>query len=342
MQGAQIPFLVEELRSRVLHGLAKKKKKKTLQLGLQHSKGANRRVGSFKKLDCTSSSSVSIVELPRSPRLLVGGPQPLVILTGLCYGGKVGEGTLSSVHSAPIHLHSPYRFCCLPHKELYFRAMVTLFFDVKDWKNRDIPTLWYYKDWDLCTYIPLCSLLSHVWLFVTLWTVPWQPPLSVGILQGGILEWVAMLSSWGPSQPRDLTHLSHISCIGRQMGSLPLVPPGKPPVDNPTGWICTGLRKEEMSPFSFLVSITFRVSRATVFQTLGISCYGLRPAWTWKKGGFPDAIPSVLVETNVLSFFKLRILSICGSVPLERYTKQEYICCWRQVHSAETHLGRRV
>ena len=132
MQGAQIPFLVEELRSRMLHGLAKKKKKKTLQLGLQHSKGANRRVGSFKKLDCTSSSSVSIVELPRSPRLLVGGPQPLVILTGLCYGGKGGEGTLPSVHSAPIHLHSPYRFCCLPHKELYFRAMVTLFFDVKD------------------------------------------------------------------------------------------------------------------------------------------------------------------------------------------------------------------
>ena len=36
-----------------------------------------------------------------------------------------------------------------------------------------------------------------------------------GILQARILEWVAMPSSRGSSQPRDWTHVSYISCIGR-------------------------------------------------------------------------------------------------------------------------------
>ena len=35
-------------------------------------------------------------------------------------------------------------------------------------------------------------LVSCVRLFVTLWAVALQAPLSVGILQAGILEWVAI------------------------------------------------------------------------------------------------------------------------------------------------------
>ena len=35
------------------------------------------------------------------------------------------------------------------------------------------------------------------------------------ILQARILEWVAMLSSRGSSQPEDQTHVSYVSCIGR-------------------------------------------------------------------------------------------------------------------------------
>ena len=38
-----------------------------------------------------------------------------------------------------------------------------------------------------------------------------------GILQVRILEWVAMPSSRGPCPPRDQTHVSYISCIGRQV-----------------------------------------------------------------------------------------------------------------------------
>ena len=36
-----------------------------------------------------------------------------------------------------------------------------------------------------------------------------------GILQARILEWVAMPSSRASSRPREQTHVSYISCIGR-------------------------------------------------------------------------------------------------------------------------------
>ena len=50
--------------------------------------------------------------------------------------------------------------------------------------------------------------LSRVRLFATPWTVAHQTLLSMGILQAKMLEWVAMPSSRGPSQLRDLTQVS--------------------------------------------------------------------------------------------------------------------------------------
>ena len=47
------------------------------------------------------------------------------------------------------------------------------------------------------------------------------------ILQAIILEWVAISSSRRSSRPKDRTHVSYITCIGRQV-FLPLAPPGKP------------------------------------------------------------------------------------------------------------------
>ena len=47
-----------------------------------------------------------------------------------------------------------------------------------------------------------------------------------GILQASTLEWVAMLSSRGSSQPRDRTHMSCISCV--EGGFIIAEPPGKP------------------------------------------------------------------------------------------------------------------
>ena len=49
--------------------------------------------------------------------------------------------------------------------------------------------------------------LSRVQLFATPWTVARQAPLSMGILQANIPEWVAIPSSRG-SQPRDWTQVS--------------------------------------------------------------------------------------------------------------------------------------
>ena len=52
------------------------------------------------------------------------------------------------------------------------------------------------------------QVLSHVRLFCNPWTVAHQAPLSMGILQARILEWVAMPSSRGSSQPKDQTQVS--------------------------------------------------------------------------------------------------------------------------------------
>ena len=62
-------------------------------------------------------------------------------------------------------------------------------------------------------YMELCcaQLISCVGLFATPWTVTHQAPLSIGILQAGILEWTAMPSSRGSSQPRDQTQVSHVA-----------------------------------------------------------------------------------------------------------------------------------
>ena len=52
---------------------------------------------------------------------------------------------------------------------------------------------------------------SRVLLFETPGTVACQAPLSMGILQARMLEWVAMPPSKGSSQSRDQTQASHIA-----------------------------------------------------------------------------------------------------------------------------------
>ena len=47
----------------------------------------------------------------------------------------------------------------------------------------------------------MLSRFSPFRLFVTLWTVAHQAPLSMGILQSTVLKWVAMLSSRASSHP---------------------------------------------------------------------------------------------------------------------------------------------
>jgi len=61
-------------------------------------------------------------------------------------------------------------------------------------------------------------------------------PSVHGILQARILEWVAMPSSRGSSQPRDWTYITCVSCIaGGFFTHWPTNPPGKPT----TVYICS-------------------------------------------------------------------------------------------------------
>ena len=48
--------------------------------------------------------------------------------------------------------------------------------------------------------------LRHVQLFATPWTIACQAPLSTGVFQATILEWVAISSTRGSSWPRNWTY----------------------------------------------------------------------------------------------------------------------------------------
>ena len=72
----------------------------------------------------------------------------------------------------------------------------------------------------LCCAVLSCSVMSDS---ASPRTVARQALLFMRILQARILEWVALPSSRGSSQPRDLTRSPAL-----QANSLPSEPPGKP------------------------------------------------------------------------------------------------------------------
>ena len=70
------------------------------------------------------------------------------------------------------------------------------------------------------------SHFSHVWLFITQWTVALQAPMPMGFSRQEYWSGLLCPSSRGSSQPRDWTR---VSCLLHwQAGSLLIVPPGKP------------------------------------------------------------------------------------------------------------------
>ena len=67
-----------------------------------------------------------------------------------------------------------------------------------------------------CTVVAVPSL-SRVLLFATLWTVAHQATLSLGFSKQEHWSGVPVFYSRGSSQPRDQTHVSCISCLGRRI-----------------------------------------------------------------------------------------------------------------------------
>ena len=62
----------------------------------------------------------------------------------------------------------------------------------------------------LCT-VCCAESLSCIRLFATRWTVAHHTLLPMGTLQARIVEWVAVSSSRGSSQPRDQSLVTHIT-----------------------------------------------------------------------------------------------------------------------------------
>ena len=92
----------------------------------------------------------------------------------------------------------------------------------------------------LITVSTNCSVSSHVQLCNPMSrTIACQASLSMGFFQARILEWVAISSSRGSSQPRDQTGISYVSCR-----FFATEPPGKLPVLLVTGSISTSVLKQ--------------------------------------------------------------------------------------------------
>ena len=81
--------------------------------------------------------------------------------------------------------------------------MITVEISIHSWPAEDME--------DILHRCCCASSLSCVWPFVTPRTVARQAPLSMGILQARILEWVAMPFSRGSTQLGDRTQVSRIA-----------------------------------------------------------------------------------------------------------------------------------
>ena len=128
--------------------------------------------------------------------------------------------SLSFIHKIPV----------TPTSSEFWQPKMSLYHDIHPLGTPTIEHHWFRITLSHCITMAgaMLSHFSHVWLFVTLWTVACQASLSTGISRpehwGGE---VVMPSSRGTSWFRDWTHIFYVSCIGRRGFFLPLVPPGR-------------------------------------------------------------------------------------------------------------------
>ena len=105
-----------------------------------------------------------------------------------CINGSLRAGTLAYPTSFPLqtlrHFRKLLNVCCLTERLCPLKVTVSP--DAVAWMPGK----------SVLRYVML-SHFSCVQLFVTPWTVACQAPLSMGILQAGILEWVPFSSPPG-------------------------------------------------------------------------------------------------------------------------------------------------
>ena len=122
-------------------------------------------------------------DLPHGEPLVKEGSEPEDKCSSYTTGGQFWGAFYVTLQKVPVRLSPSFSqqwptwegacFCCFP----FFATSIP----------------WIYLVAQLCPTL------------ATPWTIAHQAPLSMGILQVGILEWVAMPSSRGSSQPRDWT-----------------------------------------------------------------------------------------------------------------------------------------
>ena len=109
---------------------------------------------------------------------------------------------------------------CLFHKSrILYNKHMTYFvyyftFLLKTLRRKKTNHCWvFYREtfWNNCFTAVLCLVTQSCRTLGDLLNCRPQAPLSTGMLQARILEWVAMTSSRGSSQPKDQTQVSHIA-----------------------------------------------------------------------------------------------------------------------------------
>ena len=144
------------------------------------------------------------------------------------------------------------------------------------------------------------------------------PDSSVrGILQARILEWVATSFSRGPSQPRDWTRVSCVSCIGGRF-FIPLEPSGKPQSEDKLKWNSSHVHivmKSRYSQPSESSGLASEVSAGCVWIVIqGIPNQWIQGAcciWTSNDPKIIHACPFSTIEETDACGHEVMSLMIC-------------------------------
>ena len=112
------------------------------------------------------------------------------------------------LHSVYSHVYIIGRVCMMYAIVLYYKIIGLQYWLIPSKRVRIV------KKFSIRFLGEVASVVSDA---ATLWAGACQAPLVHGISQARILEWVAISFSRGSSWPRDWTHISWVSCIGRRV-----------------------------------------------------------------------------------------------------------------------------
>ena len=136
----------------------------------------------------------------------------------------------------------------------------------------------------------VCMLnrFGHAPLFATLWTKAQQAPPAHGILQARILEWVAIFFFRGSSGPRDQSHISYVSCIGRQVLYH---------------WYHLGSPIEKETPLPMEISLTNKIQKRTTV-TIILSSVTSFLSWSTSIFNLSFSVRSSILITGIFCLLK--------------------------------------